>query len=191
MPPPPGLPLDAGVIVQNVATCAAVYDAVVLGKPLYERVVTVTGQGIREPKNLIIRNGSMIADILEFCGGLSDKSKVILGGPMMGLALTDLAVPVLKSSSGILTLSKSADTSVASSRACIRCGSCVRACPLFIVPSEAAQLVKNKKWDGFLAKGGMACIECGCCAYSCPSRIPLVQYIRIGKAEVNARQKRG
>lgn len=191
VPPPPALPLDVGVVVHNVATCVAVSEAVQQGKPSYERVLTVAGSAIRNPKNLIVRNGTLLSDITEWCGGLtSPPRKVVLGGPMMGVAVADaVATPVSKSTSGILFLS-AAEARLYEASACIRCGACVRACPIFLMPCELAPLSRLGRFDAFKAAHGLECIECGSCAYGCPARIPLVQHIRIGKAELNARARK-
>jgi electron transport complex protein RnfC len=189
VPPPPGLPMDAGVIVHNVATCVAVMEAVFLGKPYYERVLTVSGSGIGQPKNLLVKNGTLLNEIIEFCGGLNGCHKIIMGGPMMGLALTDINVPTLKSTSGILFLSKE-EAKTFEASACLRCASCVKICPIILRPCELVNKAEAKQWDAFESDNGLECIECGSCAYSCPARIPIVQYLRIGKAEVNARKRR-
>ncbi|OGJ90877.1 MAG: hypothetical protein A2268_09545 [Candidatus Raymondbacteria bacterium RifOxyA12_full_50_37] len=190
VPPPPALPMDAGVVVHNVATCIAVRDAVVDGTPCYQRVLTVSGDAIATPKNLLVRNGTLLSDIIAFCGGTAPNlKKVVIGGPMMGIAAVTIDVPVLKATSGLLFLSEKCAISYAES-SCIRCGSCVRACPMGLAPSTLCGLVKKRRWDSLKEEGALECIECGSCAYSCPARIPLVQYIKIGKAELNARARK-
>ncbi len=179
------LPLDVGVVVNNVGTAAAVYDALCLKKPLIERIVTVSGNGVGEPKNLRVRIGTSFEEVLSQCNGIEagTEYEVINGGPMMGIAQTNLAVPVIKGTSGITVLSaKRIKPSVY--EACIRCASCVEACPMGLMPyrlgdyGKAYRTAEFKDWDG------LACIECGCCSYVCPSKRPLVQWIRLGKLKV-------
>lgn len=180
--PTGGLPLDVGVVVVNVGTAAAVARAVVRGKPLTHRVVTVTGAGIRTPKNVLAPIGMRFADLIAFCGGMSpDTARVVAGGPMMGYAVSDLNTPLTKGTSGLTVLTHE-DIRQADETACVRCGRCVDVCPLHLVPTKAALAAKVQDWELARAYHLQACCECGCCAYVCPARIPLVQLMRMGKA---------
>lgn len=179
--PTGGLPLDVGVVVVNAATASAIYWACVEGRPLTERIVTVTGRGIKQPGNFRLPVGMLLSDLLEVCGGLTaDAAKVLLGGPMMGPATGRLDIPILKGTSGITVLSRD-EVAREAEKACIRCGRCVDHCPLKLVPTRIAQAVKARSIDIALEYDLLACIECGCCAYVCPSKIPLVQYMKSGK----------
>ncbi|MFQ6083118.1 MAG: electron transport complex subunit RsxC [Candidatus Aminicenantia bacterium] len=181
--PAGGLPFDVGVVVQNVATAKAIWDAVSKGKPLYERVVTVTGPGIIQPKNVLVRVGTLFQEVIDFCGGLKEEIKiVIMGGPMMGLAQWSLDVPVIKATSGIIAL-----TSLPSIQemTCIRCGRCVEHCPMGLVPTQLMKYTKFEKFSAAEKWGILNCVECGCCEYVCPANIPLVHWIRTGKAKVS------
>jgi electron transport complex protein RnfC len=176
-----GLPLDVGVVVQNVSTVNAIYDAIFEGKPLVERVVTVDGL-VKEPKNLIARFGTPTKDLIEYCGGVSkDANEIIFGGPMMGLSQLDLDTPTNKGTNCILI--KKAE--VEDEKDCIRCSNCINSCPMDLMPTMYVQLVKKKKYEEC---GGEFfvdnCVECGACAYSCPAKIPIVQYIKIAKNEL-------
>ena len=180
--PTGGLPLDVGVVVINVGTAAAIARAVVRGKPLTHRIVTVTGAGIRTPKNLLVPIGMRYEDLIRHCGGLTpDAARVIAGGPMMGFSVTDLNTPVTKGTSGITVLTEH-DVRRAEETACVRCGRCVDVCPLHLVPTKAALAAKTQDWELARAYHMQACCECGCCAYVCPAGIPLVQLLRMGKA---------
>jgi electron transport complex protein RnfC len=179
--PTGGLPLDVGVVVINVGTAAATARAVVREKPLTHRVVTVTGAGIRTPKNVLAPIGMRLEDLLQFCGGLTaDAARIVAGGPMMGYAVSDLNTPLTKGTSGITVLTKS-DVRRAEETACVRCGRCVDVCPLHLVPTKAALAAKARDWELARTYHLQACCECGCCAYVCPAGIPLVQLMRMGK----------
>ena len=182
--PEGGLPLDLEILVNNVGTTAALADLFERGIPLIERVVTVTGPALARPRNLLVPLGTPLRAAIEHCGGLSqDIRQVVLGGPMMGLAQKSLDVPVIKGTSGILCLDRA--TSVAFQEfPCIRCGRCVEACPLFLNPTRLAQLARAERPDELEAHHLMSCFECAACSYTCPSRIPLVQWMRFGKALV-------
>ncbi|MFH0919988.1 MAG: electron transport complex subunit RsxC [Fibrobacterota bacterium] len=177
---PPASPLDAGCVVHNVATCAAVMEAVTLGKPCMERIITVSGQAIRTPKNLLAAMGTPLSFIAEYCGSAQGAVRVLLGGPMRGIAVTDLGQPLLKATPGILFLTDNESPATMAS-ACIRCGACVRACPMGLRPCELLARTQRADASGFRKWRGSGCIECGCCAYACPARIPLVQTIQTGK----------
>ena len=180
--PTGGLPMDVGAVVQNVGTAVAVANAVSFEKPLTQRVVTITGNGIKEPKNLLVTIGTKFSDVIEFCGGLVDETaQVFMGGPMMGIAQYDLSVPVIKATSGIVCTTNFKQVEPL---ACIGCGSCVQSCPMFLMPTRLARLSLIRHWSDADKMGIMNCIECGSCAYVCPSSIPLVQWIRVGKQKV-------
>lgn len=180
--PTGGLPMDVGVVVQNVGTAAAVANAISYEKPLTQRIVTVTGNGIKEPKNLLVTIGTRFSDVIEYCGGLVDETaQVFMGGPMMGIAQYDLSVPVIKATSGIVCTT---DYRQIEPIACIGCGSCVKSCPMFLMPTRLAHLSLIRHWSNADKMGIMNCIECGSCTYVCPSSIPLVQWIRVGKQKV-------
>ena len=178
--PSGGLPMDVGVVVHNVGTLLAIYEAVKFGKPLYERVITVTG-AVRNPGNYLVRIGTPVKDILDFCQADWDNiGKIILGGPMMGISQQDIETPIIKGTSGILVQSKD-ETIEDEELSCIRCGRCVEACPAYLLPTQIARVVKAEKWERLNALHIKDCIECGACSYVCPSKIPLVQYIKLGK----------
>ncbi len=182
--PTGGLPLDVGVVVINVATAAAIARAALRGKPLTHRVVSVTGGGIAQPKNVLAPVGASYKDLIEFCGGLApDAARAIAGGPMMGFALLGLDVPVTKGTSGVVVLT-AADARRAEETNCVRCGRCVDVCPLNLVASRIALAARAKDWTLARRYHIAACMECGCCAYVCPAAIPLVQLIRMGKAQM-------
>ena len=188
--PSGGLPADAGCVVQNAASAAAVSDAVLLGIPLIERIVTVTGEVIKNPGNFRMRIGTPLIEAVKWAGGVTEEpGKLILGGPMMGFAQRSFEVPVSKNSSGILLLSVEQALNFTSSP-CIRCGRCVEACPMKLEPCLLCSAVEGKRFD--LAQKGhvMDCLECGACAYVCPSHRPLVQHFRRAKAEIRKNQKR-
>ncbi|MCD6288196.1 MAG: electron transport complex subunit RsxC [Candidatus Hydrogenedentes bacterium] len=188
--PSGGLPMDARVGINNVGTSVAVADAVLCGRPLVDRVVTVTGDCVREPKNVLVRFGTSFTDLIEFCGGLVDEpAKLIMGGPMMGLAQWSFDVPVIKGTSGLLILSPDhVDTS--DYGACIRCGSCVRVCPMRLVPSLLGQLGETMQVDDAVENNLLDCVECGCCTYVCPTRRPMVHWIKWLKSEVAKQRQR-
>lgn len=182
--PAKGLPSTVGVLVQNVATTLAVYKAVFLGQPLIEKVVTVSGEAIKEPKNLLVPIGTPVDFILEHCGGLKDNvGEVIFGGPMMGVALSVFQVPVIKATSGIVALSQ-AELAKRETLPCIKCGGCLAVCPMNLMPYRLAALAEYKIWDELEQYYLFDCIECGCCAYVCPSKRPLVQYIKLAKEKL-------
>lgn len=182
--PSGGLPMDVGVVVSNVGTANAVYEAVALNKPFYERVVSVTGESITNPKNLLVRIGTPTAELIEYCGGVKeDVFKVINGGPMMGAAMYSMEAPVHKGTSGILCLSKE-NAAVYEEQPCISCGKCVSVCPLKLVPTEIQINVQYKKYENAEKLGILDCMLCGTCAYVCPAKRNLVHYFNIGKAKI-------
>lgn len=179
--PSMSLPSAVGVVVQNVSTASAIYDAVVLEKPLYEKVMTISGKGINTPKNLLVKVGTKISDIIEYCGGTKPElAKIIMGGPMMGFAVSSLDIPVTKTTSSVLFLTEDEiDTNPHS--ACIRCGWCLDACPMGLEPKEIAIHVEAKRAEDTAKFGVFDCFECGSCAYICPAKRPLVQFVRLAK----------
>ncbi len=182
--PSGGLPADVGALVENVATCAAVYEAIVLGQPVTQRVVTVTGPLIRRPANILARIGTTLADLIAFCGGLTGQSgKLICGGPMMGVAQIGADVPMGKTTSGLLALPRES-VRLFDSMPCISCNRCVRACPMSLLPCTITSAVEADQLETVEALHTLDCIECGCCSYVCPSRRPMVQLMRQGKARV-------
>ena len=191
--PSGGLPMDVGTVVSNVGTAVAVCEAVRDGKPLIERVVTVTGNGVKEPSNFLARIGTPMAHLVEQAGGTTGKlGKIIMGGPMMGLAQPSLDVPVIKGTSGILLLQMENYMKV-DYRACIKCSFCVRVCPVHLLPSTLSIIGEAQKWELAEKYGVNDCIECGSCAYVCPSKRPIVQLIKTTKAklrEIKAMEKK-
>lgn len=180
-----GLPMDIGVVVQNVGTAIAVYDAVRFGKPLIDRVITVTGRIVKNPANLQARIGTMYSNLLDHCGGTTEKiGKVVSGGPMMGFAIPTLETPMTKGSSGLLILDEK-EAHKDEENTCLRCGRCVDICPLNLVPSLIASNVRYEDYEAAEKYGVMDCMKCGSCAYVCPSHIKLIQWIDIGKLKVN------
>ena len=183
--PSKGLPMDVGAVVQNVGTALAVYEAVRYGKPLIERVVTITGNGIKEPANMMVRIGTLMADVIEQCGGLVEGAvKVISGGPMMGFAQWTLDVPVVKGTSGILVLAEDEFVSTDDYSACIRCGSCIDVCPMGLNPSILSIYAEKGFFEDAKDNNLFDCFECGSCAYVCPAKRPMVQFMRLAKSQV-------
>lgn len=186
VPPPPGLPIDVGAVVCNVSTTLAVYDAVQKNKPLVERVVTVTGRQLREPKNLLVRFGTPVSALLEAAGGLPEgEVRVLNGGPMMGRAMCNLSSPVVKGCSGV-TVIGGAEARRGAESVCIKCAKCVSACPMGLEPYLLAKLARRQMWERLEGVWATNCIECGCCQFTCPAGIPLLDYIRLGKQRVGA-----
>ena len=182
--PSGGLPTDVKVVVQNVGTVVAIYEALVKGIPLIERVTTISGGAITEPKNLVLRIGTTFEDAIEYCGGFSqDAKKIIMGGPMMGFAQYTLDIPIVKGTSGILALTqKEVNSSV--EFPCIRCGKCVEVCPMGLIPSTLATLAeKNAYVEAKEEYNLLDCVECGSCAYICPSKRKIVQCVRYNKLQ--------
>ncbi|MFC2152870.1 electron transport complex subunit RsxC [Bacteroidota bacterium] len=183
--PSGGLPLDVGAVVHNVGTAYAVYEAVQKNKPLFERVVTLTGKSVKKPSNFMVRIGTPVQDLIETAGGLpEDTGKVINGGPMMGKALNSLEVPVVKGTSGILIMPAELSKRKTES-SCIRCAKCISVCPQGLEPYLLNKLAQIEKNDKLETGGVMDCIECGSCAYTCPAGLPLLDYIRLGKSKVS------
>lgn len=186
VPAPPAIPIHVGAVVQNVGTAYAIYEAVMKNKPLFERIITVTGKSVKEPSNFLARIGTPMSQLLEECGGLpNDAGKVIGGGPMMGKALMHLDIPVCKGSSGLLVMSGK-DARRGEIQPCIRCAKCVSACPMSLEPYLLATLSSHKDWEAAESNDVVSCIECGSCQFTCPSNRPLLDYIRTGKSTVMA-----
>ena len=177
------LPFDVGVVVHNVGTIYAIYEAVYLGKPLYERVVTVTGSCIKNTKNLLVRIGTPIKELIAYCGLQEEPAKIIIGGPMMGIAQYTDEVPVIKSTTGIVLLDKK-EAKIQEEEFCIRCGACVRNCPAGLMPCLINLASEKELWTEAKAYNAIDCIECGLCNYVCPANRTLVQSIKRAKLEV-------
>ena len=184
------LPADAGCIVDNVDTIVAINQAVREGKPLMHRIVTVTGDAINDPRNLIVRIGTNYAELVEEAGGFkSEPAKIVSGGPMMGFALFGLDVPTTKTSSALLCMTED-EVSRYEPSACINCGRCVEVCPGRVLPSKLADFAEQGNDEKFLAYNGMECCECGCCSYVCPAKRPLTQEIKsMRKIQLAKRKK--
>lgn len=184
VPPPPALPIDVGAVVCNASTTYAVYRAVQKNMPLIERVVTITGKGLKEPKNLLTRMGTPIQTLIDAAGGLpEDAGKVINGGPMMGRAMINLASPVTKGCSGITVMS-GADAERKEAGQCMKCAKCVSACPMGLEPYLLSKLSKKRQWERVEEEMITSCIECGCCQSTCPAYLPLLDWVRLGKQTV-------
>ena len=186
------LPADVGCVVDNVETVISVYKAVILGRPVNSRVVTVTGDGIKEPKNLLVLAGTDMSELVDAAGGLKAKiAKAISGGPMMGFALYDLHVPCTKTTSAFLFLEHDAVSEAQEIQtACINCGRCVSVCPGHVLPARLAKLAERGDMAGFEALDGMECCECGCCSYICPAKSPLTQIIKSMRKMVLASRRK-
>jgi electron transport complex protein RnfC len=183
--PPKALPMDVKVVVQNIGTAFAVFEAVRYGKPLIERVVTVTGEGIHDPRNVLAKIGTLVAHLIEECGGMRDSNaKVISGGPMMGFALSTLDVPVTKGTSGIVVMEGGDVVHADHFGPCIRCGRCIDICPMGLMPSMLSIYSEKGLYEGAKAYGLFDCFECGSCAFVCPSKRPIVQLVRLAKSQV-------
>jgi electron transport complex protein RnfC len=183
--PSGGLPIDVACVVHNVGTCLAVYEAVQKNKPLFERVVTITGKSLKNPSNFMVRIGTPVSQLIEAAGGLpEDTGKIINGGPMMGKALNSLEVPVTKGTSGIVIVPES-EAKRSEVLSCVRCAKCVSACPMGLEPYLLMTTAEKELWERTESENVLDCIECGSCAYICPSDRPLLDYIRLGKSTVN------
>ena len=186
------LPADVGCVVDNVETVISVYRAVILGRPVNSRVVTMSGDGIKEPKNLLVLSGTDMSELIDAAGGLKAKiAKAISGGPMMGFALYDLHVPCTKTTSAFLFLEHDAVSEAQEIQtACINCGRCVSVCPGHVLPARLAKLAERGDMAGFEAMDGMECCECGCCSYICPAKRPLTQSIKSMRKMVLASRRK-
>lgn len=176
-----GLPADVGVIVDNISTVKAISDAIQTGMPLIERVATVTGEKIKNPGNYIYKIGTSVKEMIDYCGGTTDDDVLIkMGGPMMGFELSDLNVPMMKGSNGIIAI----DTDQTAEQPCIKCGRCVDVCPMDLSPLYFSKYADEENWQGMKDMNVMDCVECRCCQYICSSKIPLVAKIKAGKNAV-------
>ncbi len=181
-----GLPSDVGCIVMNIATVAFISRYLKTGKPLVSRSLTIDGDCVKEPKNVRVPIGTRISEVLDFCGGLKEEPhKILMGGPMMGVAICDLDSPILKQNNAILALKEQKKEELP----CIKCGKCVNACPMNLVPSFLKKATDVKDLETLKKLGISACMECGCCSYSCPSGIPLVQHMRLAKQYLREEKK--
>ncbi len=187
---PGNLPVSVNCAVFNVSTFAAIYRAVRLGEPLTQRIVTISGEAIAEPQNFIVRIGTPFRDLIEAAGGLNDRTeRVISGGPMMGVAQSDLNVPVVKATNSVLCLPKDKN-GTADNPVCIRCGKCVAVCPVLLQPLYLYRFVNTGRLDELNRLHLMDCMECGCCSFTCPGKLPLTETFRKGKKmlkEANAK----
>ena len=185
-----GLPMDVGCVVMNIGTAAAVHDAVVLGHPLIERVTTVTGTPVVDPANYLVRIGTPIRKLLELSGGVKENpAKVIMGGPMMGFAQSNIDVPVAKNSSGVLLMAPE-EIEQFEGNPCIRCSRCVKACPMNLLVPTLSTMIEAGEFAMAEHNYVMDCVECGTCAYICPAKRPLVQHFRRAKAEILAKRRK-
>lgn len=184
------LPLEVGVVVQNAATAAAVYEAVALNKPLYERVITVSGDCVKEPGNLLAKIGTPVRDLVEDCGGfVKEPVKVIFGGPMMGVAQWTLDAPVLKGTSAVIFFSRQASI-IEKEEVCIRCGGCVRVCPVGIEPTNIYYAAANERFDLAKEYNACDCNECGACSFECPAKLDLAGMIKYAKLRIASIKKK-
>jgi electron transport complex protein RnfC len=175
------LPMHVGVVVQNVGSIACIAEIFETGFPLIERVVTVTGPGVRKPSNLIVPVGTKLRDVIEFCGGLTDDAtQIVFGGPMMGSAQPDLDTPLIKGTTGVVVLTEK-EARTLRRYPCIHCGRCLEACPVFLNPSLLGTLAQAGRYVEMEDADLMDCMLCGCCSYVCPSNIPLSQMFALGK----------
>ncbi len=186
--PAGGRPSDLGMVCHNVATAAAVAEAVAEGKPLIERYITVTGNGISHPRNFQALFGTSFSHLVDNCGGYTDDvSRLVVGGPMMGYPVASDASPVVKASNCVMALTQRDIAESQPEMPCIRCGECARVCPAKLLPQQLHLQIKNGLWDQVKEYGLSACIECGCCDFVCPSHIPLVEWFRYGKGQQRQR----
>ena len=183
------LPADVGCCVFNVDTAVSVYRAVVKGRPVMNKIITVAGDGVEHPKNLNVRIGTPFSYVLEYCGLKDETSKVVMGGPMMGISQYSMESPVIKNTSGLICFTKGELTEEKAAD-CIRCGACVEACPMNLLPNYIGLYTKRKEFDKCKRLGALDCIECGSCSYTCPQKIPLVQYLRLSKQTLSEMSKK-
>ena len=184
------LPADVGCVVFNAETCYNVYRAVFEGMPLIERIVTVTGDCISEPKNLLVPLGTPISELIDYCGGLSkEPDRIVTGGPMMGFAIWDTSSPVSKGTNAVLALSRQIENMTSGNYACLHCGKCLTVCPMHLMPLYIAQYSGIRNYKQCEKFNALSCVECGSCAYTCPGKVPLVQLIRMAKMKINEEKR--
>ncbi len=184
VPAPPAIPVNVGAVVQNVGTAFAVYEAVMKNKPLFERYTTVTGKQLAHPGNFLVRMGTPMSQLIDFCGGMPEgDNKVLAGGPMMGKALTSTEVPICKGTNSVTILTDD-DAHRKEAQPCIRCAKCVSACPMGLEPYLLATCSSMHQWERVEAEDITSCIECGSCQFTCPAHRPLLDNIRLGKTTV-------
>jgi electron transport complex protein RnfC len=177
------------MVVQNVATVLAISEAIHWNKPLIERVITVSGDCIKNPKNVKVKIGTQLKDIVDFCGGFTkEPAKIIFGGPMMGLSQRNLESPIIKGTSGVLFFSNAKETIELN---CIRCGKCIQNCPSGLMPLKIVEFSKVRDWEASYKYSATSCIECGLCSYNCPAKINLLNHIRIAKTQLQKRSVKG
>lgn len=187
--PPGKLPMDVGAVIQNIGTAIAIYDSVIKGEAQISAAITVSGGGIKQPKNVIVPVGTPLKDVLDFCGGVNDDAvKIVVGGPMMGVTQFDFGAPVMKATSGILVLT-SAEVNAHPETPCLKCGKCIEVCPLALVPTKLARFSQLERYEDAENFGITTCMECGTCTFTCPANIPLVQWLRLGKQKVLTLQR--
>ena len=185
---PGKLPFSVGALVQNVGTTAAIYEALMQDRPLARRLVTVSGRAVQRPGNVLAPIGANVLDLIEHCGGfVGDVAAVVMGGPMMGRTTTDLQTPITKGTSGILALTPD-ELPMLTEDPCLRCGRCVVACPMELVPVHLEKLIAHGRIEE--AVDAMDCVECGCCAYTCPAHRRLVHRFRLAKWEIGRQRRR-
>lgn len=188
--PSGGLPMDVGCVVNNAGTAKAMADAVLEGKPLYERVVTITGNAVNEPKNLLVKIGTPFEKVIEQCGGFKETpGKILMGGPMMGLSQFTMDVPTIKGSSGILVLTEE-EAKPPHVSACIKCGQCLEVCPAYLQPLYISAYALKDNFEGAEKFNALDCIECGACSFICPAKRPLTESIRFAKREILSKRKK-
>ncbi len=188
--PSGGLPMEAGVVVNNVATAATIADVFTTGMPLIERICTVTGGAIKTPKNIRFKVGTSLKELIDFSGGYNGTpEKILLGGPMMGVAQMTDQLPAMKNTSGVLVFTKE-EAKIPEATACIKCGKCVSVCPAFLEPIQISAYTLLHNYDKAAAYKALDCIECGSCSFVCPSKRPLLASIRVAKREIIARKKK-
>ncbi len=179
--PSGGLPADVGCVVSNISTTKAISDAIQKGMPLVERVTTVTGEYVKNPGNFVVKIGTDMQELLDYCGGVTNPNATLkAGGPMMGFVITNTHVPVMKGSNGLIAI----DTDTVEEQPCIKCGRCMDVCPMELTPLYFSKLADEENWIGMKERSAMDCIECRSCQYICSSKIPLVKKIQAGKAAI-------